>query len=97
MHLIPCVTVSYCKYGYYYQKHTMIWGTVQHYAWRPKCRRDCEDIQDGRHVNWAQKAGKRGKPGFTQVQLYSMPMALCQDIVCAALQVLKLPPNELYI
>ena len=26
MHLIPCVTVSYCKYGAKFQKHTMLWG-----------------------------------------------------------------------
>ena len=48
-------------------------------------------------MNWAQKAGKEGACGFTQVQLYSMPMALCQDIVYAALQILALPPNELYV
>ena len=97
MHLIPCVTVSYCKYGYPYQKHTMLWGTVQHYRWRPKCCRGCPDIQDGKHANWAQEAGTRAACGFTQIQLYSMPMALFQDIVYAALQLIALPPSELYI
>ena len=89
--------VSYCKYGHPYQKHTLLWGTVQHYQWRAKCRRDCATVKGGKHTNWAQKAGKQGACGFTQVQLYSMPMALCQDIVDAALQLMALSPNELYI
>ena len=31
MHLIPCVTVSYCRYVAGYQKHTTMWGTVMHH------------------------------------------------------------------
>ena len=42
MYILPCVTVSYCKYMAGYQKHTMLWGTVIHHKWRPKCHRDCE-------------------------------------------------------
>ena len=54
---LPCVTVSYCKYGFNYQKHTRLWGTVMHHNWRPMCRRDCSAIVDGRHEAWAQKGG----------------------------------------
>ena len=99
MHLIPCVTVSYCKYGAGYQKHTMIWGTVVHHRWRPKCQRDCGNIVNGRHREWAQRGGQGAwKNDHTQVQLYSMPKALCLDIARAALNILDvLEPNELYV
>ena len=99
MHLIPCVTVSYCKYGAGYQKHTMLWGTVMHHRWRPKCQRDCESIVDGKHKEWAQRGGQGAwKNDHTQVQLYSMPKALCLDIVRASLYILDtLEPNELFV
>ena len=99
MHLIPCVTVSYCKYGAGYQKHTMLWGTVMHHRWRPKCQRDCESIVDGKHKEWAQRGGQGAwKNDHTQVQLYAMPKALCLDIVRASLYILDtLEPNELFV
>ena len=99
MHLIPCVTVSYCKYGAGYQKHTMLWGTAMHHRWRPRCQRDCETIINARYKEWAQRGGQGArKNDHTQVQLYSMPKALCLDIARAALNILDtLEPNELYI
>ena len=98
MYLIPCVTVSYCKYGAKYQKHTMLWGTVMHNNWRPKCKKDCESIADGKHQSWAQKGGQGSwRNDHTQVQLFSIPKALCLDIVLAALHMLALPSNELYV
>ena len=99
MHLIPCVTVSYCKYGAGYQKHTMIWGAVMHHSWRPTCKRDCEIIVNGRHREWAQRGGQgTWRNDHTQIQLYSMPKALCQDIVRASLHILDtLEPNELFV
>ena len=81
---IPSVTVSYCKYGHPYQKYTQLWGTVLHHAWRPKCRFDCAALGgDGTHAGWAQKASRGGK-GYSTLQLYAMPNALCEDIVLSS-------------
>ena len=85
IHAIPNVTVSYCKYGHPYQKHTQLWGTVLHHNWRPKCRFDCAAVlPDGTHGEWAQKAS-RGGTGFSTLELYAMPEGLCLDIVQASL------------
>ena len=99
MHLIPCVTVSYCKYGAGYQKHTMLWGTVMHHNWRPKCQRDCESIVNGKDKEWAQRGGQGAwKNDHTQLELYHMPKALCLDITKASLQILDtLEANELFV
>ncbi len=87
IHGIPSVTVSYCRYGASYQKN-QIWGTVLHHKWRPKCRFDCAAVgSDGTHSEWAQKASRGGK-GFTTLQLYAMPNALCEAIVRASLALL---------
>ena len=86
---IPSVTVSYCKYGHPYQKHTQLWGTVLHHAWRPKCRFDCAVLgSDGTHAEWAQKASRGGR-GYSTLELYAMPEALCLDIVLASLALLE--------
>ena len=76
----------------------MLWGTVRHYAWTPKCHHDCHVEVDGKHQQQAQRGGQgKWKNDHTKIQLYSMRMALCKDIVYAALQILALPAIELYI
>ena len=77
------MTISYCKCGHPYQKNTTIWTHVE-YKWRPRCKFDCDAVKDGRHTNWAQNAGKKDACGFTRLELYTIPDALCKDIVCAS-------------
>ena len=85
IHGIPSVTVPYCRYGASYQKNTQLWGTVLHHNWRPKCRFDCAAVgSDGTHSEWAQKASRGGR-GYTTLELYAMPNALCEDIVLSSL------------
>ena len=76
----------------------MLWGTVTHYKFRPKCRGDCDAMVGRCHGAWAQRGGKgEWKNDHTQIQLYSMPKALCLDIVKCSLMILDyLEPNELY-
>ena len=45
---IPYVVVSYCRYGYAYQKHTCIWTNALGFV--PKrCRFDCDALENGKH------------------------------------------------
>ena len=80
---LPSVTISYCKYGHPYQQNTTISTNVEH-MWRPRCKFDCDAVKDGRHTNWAQKAGKKDARGFKRLELCTIPDALCKDIVCAS-------------
>ena len=98
MYRIPCVTVSYCKYGYPYRKNTMLWGTIMDFPWRSQCAKDCGMMVGRCHISWAQRGGKLDwKNDHTQLQLYTIPIALCEDIVQASLKILNVPDNELYV
>ena len=44
----PYYDVSYCKYGYEYQKHTRIWTNALEFVPK-KCCFDCNSLVDGKH------------------------------------------------
>ena len=89
---IPFKDISYCMYGFPYQKHTRIWTNST--VWRPKPRcyksvTPCEMMVDGRHPMSAQRAPAK-RDGVRVAgdkcslrQLYSMPRELCDELAKA--------------
>jgi hypothetical protein len=85
---LPYHVISYCKYGYPYQKHTAIWTNSQVWKPRAKCCKanPCESLQGGRHIMSAQrgtglKDGVRDRADKCSLQqLYSMPPELCKEL-----------------
>ena len=82
MRALPYDDMSYCRYGFRYQKTTRIWNNLPWVPSQPVCskRSRCEAFQDGRHPETAQRQGSRHWPGQTREQLYSLPPRLCQEI-----------------
>ena len=82
MKALPYDDVSYCMYGFRYQKTTRIWNNLPWVPSQPVCskRGRCEAFQDGRHPETAQRQGSRHWPGQTREQLYSLPPRLCREI-----------------
>ena len=85
MQALPYNDVSYCMYGFRYQKTTRIWNNLPWVPSQPVCskRGRCEAFQDGRHPETAQRQGSRHWPGQTREQLYSLPPRLCQEIAAS--------------
>jgi len=52
MQNIPNYVVSYCKYGFAYQKHTRIWTNLTDFEAK-KCNFDCEQLVPGRRQHIA--------------------------------------------
>ena len=82
----PFQDVTYCSYGYKYQKKTRIWTNT---SWipRPLCdRRTCPFVVGGRHIQTAQrgpgKDGAQRRKGDRNelTELYSIPRALVEEI-----------------
>ena len=75
MQALPYDDVSYCMYGFRYQKTTRIWNNLAWVPGQPVCskRGRCEALRDGRHPETAQRQGSRHWPGQTRDQLYSLP------------------------
>ena len=82
MQALPYNDVSYCMYGFRYQKTTRIWNNLPWIPSQPVCSKHgrCEAFRDGRHPETAQRQGSRHWPGQTRNQLYSLPPRLCQEI-----------------
>ena len=82
MQALPYNDVSYCMYGFRYQKTTRIWNNLPWIPSQAVCSKHgrCEAFQDGRHPETAQRQGSRHWPGQTRNQLYSLPPRLCQEI-----------------
>ena len=83
------VDLDYCSYGFGYRKRTRLWTNTD-FQWAPLCRQDCAGCEDGRHRQWAQKAGKGSAGCFTTRELYVMPPLLCEDVYLAALTATRL-------
>ena len=88
-HMLPFAhllrVVSYCRYGAKYRKNTAFW--CFNFQWCPKiCRKDCNSMIGGRHLASAQRGPCMTKIGRDQNKnelnsLYSIPPALCQELV----------------
>jgi hypothetical protein len=77
------VTVSYCKYGFHYQKHTDIWTNDMKWDPRAKCSKTlpCVNMVDGRHpVSVRPHPGQPSGPK-TLHEKYRIPPELVQKIV----------------
>ena len=85
---VPFQDVTYCSYGFNYQKKTRIWTNT---AWLPKKQlcdmKTCHAVVNGRHLQTAQQGpGKDGKGGRTAndynslEELFSIPPALVREI-----------------
>jgi hypothetical protein len=95
MESLPFVDVSYCMYGFDYQKHTRIWTNLPNFEGK-KCHRDCDSMEGSRHkamlcVPTKRKAAKmlerspsRKFYSFTLQQKYAMPQGLLSDLFDSA-------------
>ena len=100
---LPCRLVTYCKYeGFMYKKLSWYANNLgEHWAPPEPCCKlsPCGKQVGRRHPLSAQRGTKRDKDGETmlggrcsQMQLFSIPAALCDEIAEAATRALKSPP-----
>ena len=85
---IPMRIVDYCIYNqddshtHRARKRTCIWTNTNWEPRRPLCKKDCGFCdENGRHLDYAQRIPKDGRPRHTQAQLYAIPRALIQELV----------------
>jgi len=83
----PYQDVTYCSYGYPYQKRTRIWTNSLWTPSRPLCnRKNCQAMMNGRHLQTAQQgpgkiAGVRLADDYNNLdQLFSVPPDLVREI-----------------
>ena len=98
---LPCRHVTYCRYGFLYKKLSWYANNLGDH-WQPPspcCKMSpCGKQVGGKHPLSAQRGTKRDKDGVTmlggtcsQMQLFSIPAALCDEIAEAATRALKPP------
>lgn len=83
---LPYYRVSFCMYGFQYQKRTRIWTNLKNF--KPKyCRFDCKNIVDGKH---SQVLGDRTTDTRKNIsnlkQKYSYPLKLIEALFKQALK-----------
>lgn len=85
---LPFRDVTYCSYGFKYQKRTRIWTNTIWTPDRELCNKEtCPAVVDGRHIQTAQqgpgKAGQGRMPNDNNKleELYSIPPDLVKEIV----------------
>ena len=87
---IPFVDTSYCRYGYSYRKATRIWTSLVLCLHKPCSLKDpCSAMVGRRHLRTAQQSRRGSDKTDTnnvcsQLQLYSIPELLCDEIAKAA-------------
>ncbi len=74
----PFYDVDYCKYSNWgYKKKTRIWTNIE--GFEPKlCRKDCENIKDGKHFNCSHMTSYKNKGTYTR---YRIPEKLIEDLL----------------
>lgn len=80
---LPYFDVDYCKYGMKYRKRTRIWtNDVKSWKPQPLCKKDCESIVSGRHIETAQRGSSKSHINnkHTQNDLYVIPSKLITEI-----------------
>ena len=80
--------IDYCKYNdgdhpHKARKRTCIFTNTSWTPERALCKKDCGYCVDGKHIDYAQRGTKAGRPGHTLEELYSIPKALPEEL-CAA-------------
>jgi len=89
---IPYKDLTYCMYSdginHRYKKPTRIWGYLPTFVPRPFCSKSnpCTLVVEGKHPECAQRFSRAGQSHYqhTLGQLYSIPVALCDEIATAA-------------
>ena len=82
---IPMRVMDYCKYNdgdhpHMARKRTCIWTNTDWIPRRLLCKKDCGYCKDGKHIDYAQRIPKQGRPKHTIEQLYAIPAALPREI-----------------
>lgn len=84
---LPYRDVTYCSYGFKYQKKTRIWTNTAWVPARALCnKKSCPAVVDGRHIQTAQQgpgkgsAGRRANDELELEELYSLPPALVLEL-----------------
>lgn len=82
MQAIEFFDVDYCKYGFKYRKRTRIWTNCKTWKPQPLCKRDCNSIRWGRHMETAQRGPCKNheENRHSQQQLYTIPATLISEI-----------------
>ena len=82
MNGLPYFDVDYCKYGMKFRKRTRIWTNLKTWKPQPLCKKDCESIVSGRHVETAQRGSSKSHRHnkHSQYELYVIPSKLIFEI-----------------
>ena len=74
--------VDYCKYGMKYRKRTRIWSNLKTWKPQPLCKKDCNSIVSGRHIETAQRGSSKSHVNnkHSQEELYKIPEGLIREI-----------------
>ncbi len=97
---IPYDDLDYCKYGMPYRKRTRLWNNLYGWTPLPLCKKDCENIIDGKHKEQAQRgpSGKKetwkGQKRHKLKELYVIPSLLLQDIFSFIIHPHIFPPHH---
>lgn len=76
--------VSYCQYGFTYQKHTCLWHNLKKFKPKKCNMANCLQVNKdtGRHIGQLCSNKRNGHKGTMSLsQKYSMPPSLCSELL----------------